>query len=121
MGVQGRKHAPGQVNNVYIFPGVSFGSMICAAKTIPDSFFLVAAEAVANSLTEEDMQLDRVIPARERLREVSVNVATAVVLQAQKLGLEQRNLGADEAAVKESVKKAMWEPGMPPSFGPDSI
>ena len=44
--IAGRKHAPGQVNNVYIFPGMSFGAMCCEAKTIPDRLFMVAAEAV---------------------------------------------------------------------------
>lgn len=115
--VNGRKHQPGQVNNVYIFPGVSFGACVCAAKTIPDSFFLCAAQAVANSLVEEDMQLDRIVPARERLREVNLNVATAVVMEAQKKGLATKNLGADEATVKAAVKALMWEPGMPPTFG----
>jgi malate dehydrogenase (oxaloacetate-decarboxylating)(NADP+) len=113
----GRLHAPGQTNNVYIFPGVSFGSMICSSKTIPDRFFMVAAEAVANSLNEEDMQLERVIPDRKRLREVNTNVAVAVVLEAQKMGLATKILGASEAEVREAVKKAMWEPGMPPPFG----
>jgi len=115
--VGGVTHAPGQVNNVYIFPGLSFGAVVCAAKTIPDRFFMVAAEAVANSLVEEDMQLDRVIPSRDRLREVGLNVATATVLEAQKMGLATKNLGADAAAVKEAVKKLMWEPGMPATFG----
>jgi malate dehydrogenase (oxaloacetate-decarboxylating)(NADP+) len=114
---EGRTYAPGQVNNVYIFPGVSFGACVCAAKTIPDRFFLIAAQAVANSLTDEDLQLDRVIPARERLREVSLEVATAFVLEAQKMGLATRTLGADESQVKAAVKALMWEPGMPATFG----
>jgi hypothetical protein len=32
------------VNNVYIFPGMSFGAVVCAATTLPDELFLVAAE-----------------------------------------------------------------------------
>ena len=39
-----------QVNNVYIFPGMSFGAVCCQAREIPESFFMAAAEAVANSL-----------------------------------------------------------------------
>ena len=39
-----------QVNNVYIFPGMSFGAVCCQASSIPESIFLAAAEAVANSL-----------------------------------------------------------------------
>merc|ERR1712216_68427 len=63
----GRTHHPGQVNNVYIFPGLSFGAVCCEAKNIPDRFFMVAAEAVANTLDADDLAADRVIPARSRL------------------------------------------------------
>jgi malate dehydrogenase (oxaloacetate-decarboxylating)(NADP+) len=115
--IDGKTRCPGQVNNVYIFPGVSFGAVVCEAKTIPDRFFMVAAQAVANSLSEEDMRLERVIPDRERLREVSLNVATAVVMEAQAMGLAGRTLGSTEAQVKAAVKALMWEPGMPSTFG----
>ena len=43
--VDGQVREPGQVNNFFIFPGMSFGAMSCGAKTIPESFFMVAAEA----------------------------------------------------------------------------
>jgi len=115
--VEGKERAPGQVNNVYIFPGVSFGAVVCEAKTIPESFFMVAAQAVANSLNEADMQAERVVPCRDRLREVGLNVATAVVLKAQQEGLANRFLGNTEAEVKAAVKELMWEPGMPATFG----
>merc|ERR1719382_2423781 len=84
---------PGQVNNVYIFPGVSFGAISCKARKIPERFFMVAAEAVANSLSDQDMRTDRILPHPDRLREVGLNVAAAVVLEAQKLGLADRTLG----------------------------
>merc|ERR1719321_2585889 len=38
--IEGRERCPGQVNNVYIFPGVSFGAVVCEATTIPESFFM---------------------------------------------------------------------------------
>jgi malate dehydrogenase (oxaloacetate-decarboxylating)(NADP+) len=115
--IDGRTRCPGQVNNVYIFPGVSFGAVVCQAKTIPETFFMKGAQAVANSLSEADLEADRVIPSRDRLREVALNVATAVVVEAQKMGLATRTLGRDEAEVKAAVKALMWEPGMSPTFG----
>ena len=57
--------------------------MACAATTIPESFFLVAAEAVAQSLSTEELFADSVLPAPARIREVAENVAVAVVLAAQ--------------------------------------
>jgi malate dehydrogenase (oxaloacetate-decarboxylating)(NADP+) len=110
--INGREHHVGQVNNVYIFPGVSFGSYACQAKSIPDSFFLKAAEAVANSLSAEDFQQDLVIPRRSRAREVGLNVAAAVVYEAQKQGLAGKSLGTTPEEVKSAVKALMWEPGM---------
>ena len=67
----GKKHSPGQVNNVYIFPGMSFGAICCQAKTIPEKLFLVAAEAVANSLSQQDFDEDRVIPHRDHVQRVN--------------------------------------------------
>merc|ERR1719346_379932 len=54
--VQGEMRIPAQVNNVYIFPGVSMGTVRCQAKSVPESFFLAAAEAVANTIDVEDMR-----------------------------------------------------------------
>merc|ERR1719443_1061907 len=56
----GKTFCPGQVNNVYIFPGVSMGAICCQARTIPERLFMVAAEAVANSLDAEDSKADTV-------------------------------------------------------------
>jgi len=108
-------HSPGQVNNVYIFPGMSFGAVCCQAKSIPERLFLVAAEAVANSLGEQDFAESRVIPHRGRVQEVNLNVATAVALEAQNLGLAGRKLGADAAEVKAALRDMMWVPGAPRS------
>jgi malate dehydrogenase (oxaloacetate-decarboxylating)(NADP+) len=108
--VGGKRHSPGQVNNVYIFPGMSFGAICCQAKTIPERLFLVAAEAVANSLSQQDFDESRVIPHRDHVQRVNLNVATAVVLEAQRLSLARRNLGADAAAVKATLEGMMWKP-----------
>jgi malate dehydrogenase (oxaloacetate-decarboxylating)(NADP+) len=110
--INGREHHVGQVNNVYIFPGVSFGSYVSQAKCIPDSFFLKAAEAVANSLSAEDMEADRIIPRRSRAREVGLNVAAAVAWEAQKQGLAGKTLGKTAEEVKKAVEALMWAPGM---------
>lgn len=108
--VGGKSFAPGQVNNVYIFPGMSFGAVCCQASSIPESLFLAAAEAVANSLGEEELMLDMVVPKRDRIQEVSLNVATAVTLEAQKQGLAGKPLGADWASVRAALDKMRWTP-----------
>jgi len=108
--VEGRIHVPGQVNNVFIFPGLSFGAVSCGASSIPERLFLVAAQAVAESLDDQDFKEDRVVPSASRLREVSLNVATAVVLEAEHLGLASKKFGSDKETVKKQLAKMMWCP-----------
>jgi len=109
--VNGKTRDSGQVNNFYIFPGMSYGAQKCAAKSIPESLFMVAAQAVANSLSAEDMSKDRVVPHPDRIRDVSLDVATAVVVECQSKGLATKNLGSGAAQVKDALKAAMWVPG----------
>ena len=108
--LNGKTYTPGQVNNFYIFPGMSFGAVCCDAKTIPERLFMVAAEAVAHSLDASELTLDRCVPHPDRIRECSLNVATAVVLEAQKLGLAQKPLGEGDAAVRGKLRSLMWSP-----------
>merc|ERR1719281_1891399 len=106
----GKLFSPGQVNNVYIFPGMSMGTISCQASTIPERLFMVAAEAVANSLDAEDLRTDRVVPHPNKIRHVGLNVAAAVVLEAQRLGLAGKTLGADMGEVKAAIEALMWLP-----------
>mmetsp|Transcript_159961 Transcript_159961/g.307017 ORF Transcript_159961/g.307017 Transcript_159961/m.307017 type:complete len:653 (-) Transcript_159961:53-2011(-) len=108
--VNGKVHSAGQVNNVYIFPGMSFGAVCCQAKSIPERLFMVAAEAVANCLDAEDLEKDMVVPRRDRIGEVGLEVATAVALEAQAMGLAGRDLGSDRNAVKARLESMSWKP-----------
>eukprot|EP00320_Phaeocystis_rex_P013857 CAMPEP_0119066370 /NCGR_PEP_ID=MMETSP1178-20130426/8932_1 /TAXON_ID=33656 /ORGANISM="unid sp, Strain CCMP2000" /LENGTH=685 /DNA_ID=CAMNT_0007047965 /DNA_START=40 /DNA_END=2097 /DNA_ORIENTATION=+ len=108
--VSGQTREPGQVNNFFIFPGMSFGAISCAAKTIPESFFMVAAEAVAHSLDAHDLAVESVVPHPARIRTVAENVATAVVLAAQAAGLAGKCLGSTKVEVAAALKAAMWSP-----------
>ena len=71
---------------------------------------MVSAEAVAKSLSAEEVELDRVVPHPDRIRECSLSVATACVLEAQKLGLSRHPLGDTEAAVNAKLQSMMWSP-----------
>jgi malate dehydrogenase (oxaloacetate-decarboxylating)(NADP+) len=118
--LNGKKFCPGQVNNVYIFPGMSMAAVCCKASTIPERLFMVAAEAVANSLDAEDLAEDRCVPHPDKIRHVGLNVATAVVMEAQKMGLAGQPLGTDAAEVKAALEKLMWAPtAVPTAASPD--
>ena len=108
--LNGKTYAPGQVNNFFIFPGMSFGAVMCDAARIPERLFMVAAVAVASAVNKQELGVDRVVPHPDRIRDVSLEVATAVCLEAQALGLAQLSLGEGYAAVKAKLQSLMWQP-----------
>lgn len=93
-----RTYTPGQGNNVYIFPGVGFGALACGAKEITDAMFLAAARRLAELVTPADLAKGRIYPALTRIREVSLELAIAVVAEARKAGLATIELPADPRA-----------------------
>jgi len=112
--------SPGQVNNVYIFPGMSMGAVCCKASRVPERLFMVAAEAVANSLDSEDLMLDRVVPNPNNIRSVGLNVAAAVAFEAQNLGIASKTLGKTLEEVKAVIKEMMWSPACLPKEDEDN-
>ena len=78
----GRTLRSGQGNNSYIFPGVGLGMISCRAKFIPDSVFLEAARELATSLTAEDLEYGSIYPKIDKIRQVSIKIATAVATYA---------------------------------------
>ncbi|MCS6245168.1 MAG: NAD-dependent malic enzyme [Opitutus sp.] len=93
--LNGRTYTPGQGNNVYIFPGVGFGALACGAKEVTDAMFLAAARRLAELVTPADLAVGRIYPALTRLREVSLELAIAVVAEARKAGLATIDLPED--------------------------
>jgi malate dehydrogenase (oxaloacetate-decarboxylating)(NADP+) len=71
---------PGQGNNAYIFPGVGLGAIVSGARTITDKMFLAAAHALANQVTDADLERGRVYPPLSQIRTVSAKIAYEVAM-----------------------------------------
>lgn len=67
---------PGQGNNSYIFPGIALAVMACSVHTIPEETFLVAARALADQVTAEELAEGRIYPCLKKIQQVSVKIAT---------------------------------------------
>jgi malate dehydrogenase (oxaloacetate-decarboxylating)(NADP+) len=76
--LHGKTHVPGQGNNVYIFPGIGLGAVVCRVQHILDGMFLAAAKTLASLVTEEDLAKGSIYPPLAKIREVSLNIATSV-------------------------------------------
>jgi malate dehydrogenase (oxaloacetate-decarboxylating)(NADP+) len=103
----GRTYVPGQGNNVYIFPGVGLGALVCEATKITDGMFLTAARTLAAQVGDDDLALGRVYPALSRIREVSVHIATKVAEEAHRAGLARRPRPAD---IEADIRSRMFVP-----------
>ncbi|MCL4122650.1 UNVERIFIED_CONTAM: hypothetical protein GTU68_000379 [Idotea baltica] len=74
----GRTFYPGQGNNAYIFPGVALGVICTGIHHINDDIFLMAAKALADMVTKEDLAKGRLYPPLEDIRKCSLKIATYV-------------------------------------------
>ncbi len=90
----GRSDYPNQINNVLAFPGVFRGALDCRARQISEGMKVAAAEAIANTISEDELHEDYIIPSVFN-RSVAPTVASAVIEQAKKEGLARLEPGED--------------------------
>jgi malate dehydrogenase (oxaloacetate-decarboxylating)(NADP+) len=107
----GKTLVPGQANNAYIFPGMGLGILASGATHVSDAMFFAAAQALADQVSDTDLQCGRVFPGQDRLRDVAAAVATRVAEVAFSQGLASCARPADPGA---AVKAMMYEPDYPP-------
>jgi len=105
--LDGKKLAPAQGNNVYIFPGLGLGAIACGARHVTEEMFFVAAKALASEVSADDLEQGRVYPPLDRIREVSAIIAAAVMEVAYRRGLATTPKPEDLPAY---IKSLMYEP-----------
>jgi malate dehydrogenase (oxaloacetate-decarboxylating)(NADP+) len=74
----GRRFVPGQGNNVYIFPAMGMAVFATEATRVTEDMFIVAAQAVAEQVTEENLALGLIYPPQSRILEASLHVAERI-------------------------------------------
>ncbi len=82
----GRSDFPNQVNNVLAFPGIFRGTFDVRASDINEEMKMAAAMAIANLITDEELNPDYIIPAAFDER-VGPAVAKAVAEAARATGV----------------------------------
>jgi malate dehydrogenase (oxaloacetate-decarboxylating)(NADP+) len=98
---------PTQGNNAYIFPGVGLGAVTACAKRLPPSVFLRAAAALADSVTDADLQEGALYPRLQDIRRVSVEIAVTVAEGLSELGLGKIE---DLSNLHATLHEGMYDP-----------
>lgn len=101
---------PRQGNNSYIFPGVGLGAIACGATRIIDEMFLAAANTLAAQVTQADLEQGSLYPPLAHIREVSAQIAAAVVEVAYQRGLAAAPRPKN---ILDHVRKQMYDPHYP--------
>lgn len=97
-----------QTNNSYIFPGLGLGLIVVEAKRVTDKMFMIAAKTLAEY---SPVKLDRranLLPAFNKIREISFHIAFAIAKEAIKEGLVNYPGSDEELAIR--IRDQMWIP-----------
>jgi len=117
----GRTLIPSQCNNMYVFPGIGLAASVAGVSKITDQMLYVAAVACKESMTADEIAGGRTFPAIQRIRDVSHQVAVAVVEEALKTGLTTKVTRADvpdRETLSKFVRKKMYYPCYVPLVDP---
>jgi len=76
--INGRHFVPGQGNNVYIFPAMGMAIFATEATRVTEHMFIVAAQAVAEQVTEENLSMGLIYPPQSHILNASLHVAERI-------------------------------------------
>ena len=108
--LDGRRFAPSLTNNAYIFPGLGLAVTAAGARRVTEPMFLAAARALAEQADPSLLAAGALFPTLERIREVSLRVAEAVVRVALAQGFASRELPED---IESHLRTTMYRPVHP--------
>ncbi|MBS7254106.1 NAD-dependent malic enzyme [Flavobacterium branchiicola] len=84
---EGKVFKPGQGNNVFIFPAMGLAIFATQARRVTDEMLIVAAESVAEHITDEDFENGLIYPHVDDILAVSINVAEKIAEEIFNKGL----------------------------------
>jgi len=94
----GKTFIPGQGNNVYIFPAIGLAVLATEARRVTQQMFICAAQAVAEQVTQDQLDSGLIYPPQSRILEASLHAATRVAQLVFDHGLARVPRPADVAA-----------------------
>jgi malate dehydrogenase (oxaloacetate-decarboxylating)(NADP+) len=95
----GRRFVPGQGNNVYIFPALGMAVYATEATRVTDEMFIVAARAVAEQVTGDNLASGLIYPPQSRILDASLHVAEMIAAAIFQSGLARVSQPADIGAL----------------------
>jgi malate dehydrogenase (oxaloacetate-decarboxylating)(NADP+) len=102
--------AASQANNAYIFPPLGHAALLTRAARLPDSAFMVAAEALAAQASDADLGAGLLFPPFDRAADVAAAVCAAVGAHLVAAGVGTEPAGvAYAASARRAPGVTAWE------------
>lgn len=108
----GVTYYPGQGNNMYVFPGIGLGTVLCESVHVTQEMIYASAVGLAESLTEEERAKSWLYPSLDRIRDISVHVARTVIRAAQKENMDKNKTlqWLSDTDLDTYIKTKMYNP-----------
>ena len=106
----------GQCNNAFVFPGLGLGVLASGAREVLPEFFTVAARAIADMMSPEQLGKGRLVPPIGDMSKVAVKVALAVAMCAVEKGVSRPCVYSDfqhndeQARMRTLIERMRWNP-----------
>lgn len=101
---------PGQGNNVYIFPAMGMAVLATEATRVTEDMFIVAAQAVAELVTQEELDQGLIYPPQHDIRSAELHTAVKIAERIYQNGLARVPRPDDLAA---HIEKLAYLPAYP--------
>jgi malate dehydrogenase (oxaloacetate-decarboxylating)(NADP+) len=112
--IGGETFVPGQGNNVYIFPALGMAVFATEARRVTQEMFIVAAKAVAEQVSDANLETGLIYPPQSQILAASLYVATRIAEHIFEAGLARVPRPADiEAFIRSRAYRPVY-PSLPP-------
>jgi malate dehydrogenase (oxaloacetate-decarboxylating)(NADP+) len=76
--IAGCRFVPGQGNNIYVFPAMGMAVFATEAMRVTEEMFIVAAQAIAEQVSEDDLSMGLIYPPQSHILDASLHVAELI-------------------------------------------
>jgi malate dehydrogenase (oxaloacetate-decarboxylating)(NADP+) len=102
--IDGRMLMPSQANNVYIFPAIGMAVYAAQARRVTGEMFIVAARAVAEQVTKDELAAGLLYPPQSNILEAELRTAATVADAIFTAGFARVDRPGDLSAFIQSLR-----------------
>lgn len=107
----GKEYEVAECNNSTCFPGIGLGCVLSRTTLLSDKMLVAAVKALAAQSPALKDPSKGLLPDVVNVREISVHIAKAVILQAVEEGLAtEEGIPKEDEGLEEWVREQMWDP-----------